>query len=481
MQRGYRDREHPSEQGETVGHGLCVVSDDQSHDHRDHHHDQGDAHEEFAGLLCTKWLHACSSAGGAQTSVGRGHAFRSRFMTHTPTVHMPTRVVVLGAGYAGTGAVKTIERTAPDDVELTWIADVDYHLVLHEVHRVIRDPAVADDIAIPIEEVSTGDTEFIRAAVTGIDTAGQTVQLDDATVEYDYLLVAIGTGTAFYGIDGLDEHAFELKSLADAQAIHTAMVDAATAATPRAPAEVVIGGAGLSGIQTAGEVAAYRDAHAAPLSITLIEGLDEVFPGSDPTLQGALRRRLEDRGVGILTGEFISSVDADAVTVGEGDAAETVPYDVLVWTGGITGRPPAETAAVEQDERSHRFTVDATFQTSDPRVFAVGDAAIIDQPEDDTAPPTAQAAWQAADVAGENLVRAIEGRELRVWRFNDHGTVISVGDDAVAHDIEMPVIGSVPAGTFGGVLARNLKKVIAARWISDVASYGRAMRAWSSL
>ena len=403
-------------------------------------------------------------------------------MTDTPRLCMATRVVVLGAGYAGAGAVKAIERDAPEDVELTWIADVDYHLVLHEVHRVIRDPAVAEDIAIPIDEVSSGGTSFIHSTVTAIDTDAQSVQLaDDRAVEYDYLLVAIGTGTAFYGIEGLDEYAFELKSLEDAQSIHTAMVEAATAASPREPAEVVIGGAGLSGIQTAGEVAAYRDAHAAPLSITLIEGLDEVFPGSDPTFQGALRRRLEERDVTIMTGEFISSVDAEEVTVGSDDTAVAVPYDVLVWTGGITGRPPAETATVEKDERSHRFTVDATFQSSDPHVFAVGDAAIIEQSEGATAPPTAQAAWQAAEVAGENLIRAVRGEELRPWRFNDHGMVVSVGDDAVAHAIEMPVVGELPAATFGGVVARNLKKAIAARWIADIASYARAMRAWSSL
>jgi NADH dehydrogenase, FAD-containing subunit len=403
-------------------------------------------------------------------------------MTDTPSFGMATRVVVLGAGYAGTGAVKAIEQDAPEDVELTWIADVDHHLVLHEVHRVIRDPAVAEEIAIPIDEVSHGDTNFIHSTVTGIDTDEQSVKLaDDRAVEYDYLLVAIGTGTAFYGIEGLEEYAFELKSLDDARSIHTAMVEAATAASPREPAEVVIGGAGLSGIQTAGEIAAYRDAHAAPVSITLIEGLDEVFPGSDPTFQGALRRRLEERGVTIMTGEFISSVGKAEVTVGSDDTAVAVPYDVLVWTGGITGRPAAETATVEKDERSHRFTVDATFQSSDPHVFAVGDAAIIEQGEGATAPPTAQAAWQAAEVAGENLIRAVRGQELRRWRFNDHGMVVSVGDDAVAHAIEMPVVGELPADTFGGVVARNLKKVIAARWIADVASYARAMRAWSSL
>jgi NADH dehydrogenase len=120
--------------------------------------------------------------------------------------------------------------------------------------------------------------------------------------------------------------------------------------------------------------------------------------------------------------------------------------------------------------------VSSDFRTSDDRVFCIGDSALIDQGGDDVAPPTAQAAWQAAEVAGENLARAVRGQPLRTWRHEDKGTVISVGDEAVAHDVKM-----VPINTFGGPVAKLLKKGIAARWIADITSVSRAIDAWDDM
>jgi len=197
---------------------------------------------------------------------------------------MSDHVVVIGAGYAGAGAVKAFEKhIEPGEAELTWISEHDYHLVLHEVHRAIRKPEVESKIAIPVGEIKSDTTNFIRNRVTNVDTDEQTVELEDGeSVEYDYLLVAIGSETAFFGIEGLKEHSLTLKGLDDARAIHEAIRSATDEATQSEPAQILIGGAGLSGIQTAGEIAEYRDAHRAPLEIKLIEGLDEIFPGQDP-------------------------------------------------------------------------------------------------------------------------------------------------------------------------------------------------------
>ena len=396
---------------------------------------------------------------------------------------MSTQVVVVGAGYAGAGALKRLESELDSDVDLTWISEHDYHLVLHEVHRCIRDPSVESKVAIPVDDIKSPSTEFVSGRVTNVDVDERVVELEDDEIEYDYLLLGLGSGTAFFGIDGLQEHAHELKSLDDARAIHAGVEEAAAEASRDDPAQVIVGGAGLSGIQTAGEIAEYRDEHRAPIDVTLVEGLDEVFPGNDPELQGALRRRLEALDVEIITGEFISQADEDAVYLGGGedDPGEELAYDVLIWTGGITGHEEVHGVDVEQDDRSHRINADADFQTSDERVFALGDAALVDQGEDAVAPPTAQAAWQAAEVAGENVARAVEGRPLKTWRHDDKGTVVSVGDDAVAHAIKLPVIGEFPVNVFGGPAARNLKKAIATRWIADISSPRDALDAWGSM
>ncbi|SEL74600.1 NAD(P)/FAD-dependent oxidoreductase [Haloferax larsenii] len=397
---------------------------------------------------------------------------------------MSTQVVVLGSGYAGAGAVKRLEEELGYDAELTWVAEHDYHLVLHEVHRCIRDPSVESSIAIPIDDVKSPETNFVKGRATNVDVDERVVELEGGdTVDYDYLLVAIGSSTAFFGIDGLKKYAHQLKGLDDAREIHQDIKQASADASRDDPAKVVIGGAGLSGIQTAAEVAEYRDQNRAPIDIQLVEGMDEIFPGNDPELQGALRKRLEALDIEILTGDFISNVDEETVYIGGGEDEDPdeLAYDVLVWTGGITGQPEAQDVDLEQDERSHRFYAEDDFQTSDDRVFAVGDCALVEQGADNVAPPTAQAAWDAADVAGENVSRAMDGRPLKRWSFTDKGTVISIGHDAVAHAVKFPVVGEFPVNVFGGPLARVLKKGIAANWIADVTTVNHALSAWSDL
>ncbi|WP_053948263.1 NAD(P)/FAD-dependent oxidoreductase [Halolamina sediminis] len=397
---------------------------------------------------------------------------------------MTDRIVVVGAGYAGAGTVDSLKDELPDagledDVELVWINEHDYHLVLHEAHRVIRNPDVASKITIPCASILPDWGEFVQDRVVGLDTDDRTLELEDGdAVDYDYLLLGVGSATAFFGIDGLREHALTLKSLADAREIHEDVKTAAADASVADPAQVIVGGAGLSGIQAAGEIAAYRDEHDAPIDVHLVEGLDQVFPNNPDDVQQAIRSRLEAADVNIECGEFISSVDEDTVYIGGGDdeAPAEMPYDVLVWTGGITGREELENTDLDKDERSRRVFADRDFQTSDDRVFAIGDTALIDQGEDDVAPPTAVAAWTAAEVAGENLVNAVQGRPLSQWTYEDKGTLISVGDEAVAHDID-----ALPFDTFGGIGAKFLKKAAAARWIASVSSVSRGMDAWSDM
>lgn len=385
---------------------------------------------------------------------------------------MTTRVVVLGAGYAGAGAIPQLEETLPDDTELVWISDTDYHLVLHESHRIISDPTVREKITIPVDDIKSRGTTFVHDRVVGVDVDAREIALESGdAMDYDYLVVAIGTATADFGIEGIQEHAHTLKSLDDALGIHDAITEAAQRATREDPARVVIGGAGLSGIQCAGEVAEFRDRHNAPIEVTLVEALPEIFPPGDAEIQGALRHRLELADVDILTDDPITQVEEDQLHFDERDP---LAYDVFVWTGGVTGRE--EMAGVDLDAQHNRFETGQDFRTSDEHVFAIGDAAVVDQPGDRPAPPTAQAAWQSAEVVADNVARAIQGRPLRTWTYHDQGTLVSIGETAIAHDIE-----HVPVRTFDSAPATVLKKGAAARWIAKITNWPRALRAWDAL
>jgi len=389
---------------------------------------------------------------------------------------MTTRVVVLGAGYAGAGTVSKLEEELGADAELVWVSETDYHLVLHEAHRVIRDPGVRDKITIPVEDVKSRSTEFVHDSVVDVDTDDRVVELEDGDDEpYDYLVVGIGSETATYGIDGMAEHPLTLKSLDDALEIHERVKEAARDATREDPAQVVVGGAGLSGIQSAGEVAEFRDRHNAPIEVTLVEALPEIFPPGDSEIQGALRHRLEAADVNILTDDPITAATEDSL---EFDERDSIDYDVFLWTGGVTG--PSELSDVDVEAEHNRLNAESTLQTEDERVFAVGDCSMVSQGEDEAAPPTAQAAWQAADVAAENVKRAMDGRPLETWTYDDQGTLVSVGETAIAHDVEMNGV-SAPVRTFNSLPAKVLKKGAAARWIAKLTSWRRAMQAWDAL
>ncbi|MFB6069937.1 MAG: NAD(P)/FAD-dependent oxidoreductase [Halanaeroarchaeum sp.] len=383
---------------------------------------------------------------------------------------MPKSVLVLGAGYAGSAALSRLQQLDVDGLSLTLVADRPYHLVRHEVHRVVRQPQVREHLTVPVEDFLAPETTFVEGRVTEIDTGDRLVALADGDdLEYDYLIVALGSETAFYGIEGLTTHAHTLTSLEDAVGINEALESAAADATEDDPATVVVGGGGLSGIQTVGEIAAYRDETGAPIDVLLVEALDSVLPMGDPDLQTRLADALAAAGVDVLTGDPIVEATESAVRF---DGREPRTYDVLVWTGGIEGRSVVGATGLPSER--DRLVVDTDFQTTDDRVFAVGDTALVES--DDVVPPTAQAAMGAGETAAANVVRAAVDRPLEDWSFRDLGTLVSVGDTAFADDLlgyPTPVIDGTPANV--------LKKGVAARWIANLSSWPRAIRAWSVL
>lgn len=384
---------------------------------------------------------------------------------------MTDSVVVLGAGYAGAATVTRLQDIDRNDLTVHWIDDTATHLVRHEVHRAVRRPAVKDDITVPLSDIATADTNVTRGTVVDVDTENRRVSLEDGTtLDYDYLVVALGADPEYYGIDGLFEHAYSLSSLDDALDINEALEDAKAEATASDPAQVVVGGGGLSGIQTAGEIAAFRDEHDAPLEITLVEALRNIFPNGDDDLRSAIEATLDDVGVRVLTSDPIVEAEPTQVHFDERDSIAT---DVLIWTGGIRGQPAVGGTYLES--KNDRLLAGTDCKTTDERVFAVGDSALMEA-ANGPAPPTAQAAIQAGVAVANNVVKDAMGTSPTDWSYRDRGTLVSVGEQALAND----VLG-LPTGVFGGAIARTLKKGVAAKWIASVTSWPRALRSWKSL
>ncbi len=374
-------------------------------------------------------------------------------------------VVVLGAGYAGVTLTQKLESVLPESVELTLIDASETHLVQHELHRAIRRPSITDAIEIPLSSLFDRAT-IVTDRITEIDTETNQVSLESGdTLEYAYAAVCLGAETAYYGLAGLKEYGRPLKSVSDAEAIRT---EALAAIDSGNPARFVVGGAGLSGVQVAGELAtlaAEKDA-TDRLDIVIVEQLESVAPAFPEAFQTALESELTERGIEIRTETTIRRATESTIetTHDPTDEEHTTDYELFVWTGGIGGSPPmaGDRPAVQSDLR----LTDST--------FGLGDAVRIVDADGQAVPASASAAIRSARVAANNIRSLLEwnleGRKgfeprLEQFRFDVPGWIVSVGDGAVAQ---------VGPKVLTGPAAKTLKASVGAGYLSSVRAIGQA-------
>lgn len=380
-------------------------------------------------------------------------------------------VAVLGAGYAGLTLTRLLEQKLPDDVEITLVDESPDHLVQHELHRVIRRPALAAEITISLPNVLERASVHV-ARVEEIDRETRTVTLSNGSLSYDVASICLGTETAFYGLRGVREHATPLKRLVHARRIRSDFFAAIEAngqgSTSRDatadPVRIVVGGAGLSGVQAAGEIAALADEERADVSITLLEQYDSVAPGFPARFQRAVRTALEERDVDVRTGTTVIGADESAIHL---DGDRRLVYDQLIWTGGIRGPNALD---------GERPTVRSDLRLDD-RTFGCGDAVQVIDTNGQSVPASAQSAVREARTVARNVTKIVDRElaeptddhtlepRLAQFTFESPGWLVSVGDDAVAQ------IG--PAVVTGRV-AKLVKTTVGVGYLSSIGGLGNA-------
>ena len=370
------------------------------------------------------------------------------------------RIAVLGAGYAGVTVARRLDARLPPEVELVVVDERPTPLVQHELHRLVRYPELEDVVQVPLGDLfDRAEVEIAR--VDSIDRDARVVQLTgddgDQDLEYDYAAVCLGAETAFYDLPGLEEYAIPLKRVTDAHAIRESFL-----ATCRTGGTAVVGGAGLSGVQIAGELAALADEENADVEIVLLEQLDSVTPSFPENFQRAVHDELVSRGVDVRTNTTVERASADAVETDSG----SIEYDTLVWTGGIRGAAAlgGERPAVRSDLRL------------DDRTFVVGDAARIVDADGEAVPASASAALREARVVADNLLELVRHDHeadpddfrprLRQYRFDVPGWIVSIGDGTVAQ---------VGPTVLRGPAARAMKATVGAGHLSSVGAVQQAV------
>lgn len=351
-------------------------------------------------------------------------------------------VVVLGGGFGGLTAVREL---AGSGAQITLIDRENHHLFQPLLYQVATSALSAPEIAQPLRGILRDhkDVDVLMDTVRAIDLEQQTVRLSRADVSYDYLIIALGGQTNYFGQPEWEQFAPGLKSLGDAHLIRNRLLGAYELAESspdlskkekRRLLTSVIIGAGPTGVEMAGAFAElskrmlrrdFRHIDPRQSRIVLVDAVDRVLNTFPEPLSDKARRQLESLGVEIITGKMVQNVQSRKVILDD----TTIEAENIVWTAGISANPLTEKLEVPK-ARGGRLAVNPDLSVGDfPHVYAVGDIATLKDATGTPVPGVAPAAMQMARYVARRIRADLVGdsREQPPFRYKDKGSLATIG------------------------------------------------------
>jgi NADH dehydrogenase len=362
-------------------------------------------------------------------------------------------VVVVGAGFGGINVTRAL-ATGP--FEITIVDRDNYHgfwPLLYEVATAALGP---DDIAHPVRGLFGDRTNIdVRlGTVSGIDVEKQLVKLDDNNqdpIRYDYLVLALGTSTSDFGIAGVAEHAFPLKTLPDAVRLRNHILttferaDANRSQLDDGVLTIVVAGGGPTGVEMAGALSELIGRNLArdfphldvtEARVVLIEMADHLLGGFSEVSQASALKMLQAKGVEVRLNAPIAAVGADHITLRDGTV---IPCGTVVWTAGVRANPVADQFGLPQG-KSGALHVNADLSVpGHPEVFVIGDLAAATDRHGRPYPQMAQVAIQGGKYVARRIRRRQKGKGTRPFRYHDHGIMATIGRRSAVAELPLGV------------------------------------------
>lgn len=352
------------------------------------------------------------------------------------------RVIIIGAGFGGLYAARTL---ANQPVDVLLIDRRNFHTftpLLYQVATCGLDPS---EIAYPVRTIFRGvpNVYFMLGEVVGVDYAAQAVEVrTNGLVQreaYDYLIVAAGSVTNYFGMSELQAYSFGLKDLADAVVLRNHLLKqferAVWSADPAhrdALTTIVIVGGGPTGLETAGalcELYTYvlRKEFREPgftVRVILVEAADRLLAQYPESLQSAAIQQLESLGVEVLLNGVIERVARDGAYLRDG---RFIPTHTLVWAAGVKASPICELLDVPL-QRAGRIPVRGTLEVAEhEHIYAAGDLVYLEDKQGEPYPMLIPVAKQQGVLAARNILRRLRGEVQQPFAYIDRGLMATIG------------------------------------------------------
>ncbi|WP_334322391.1 NAD(P)/FAD-dependent oxidoreductase [Gilliamella apicola] len=380
------------------------------------------------------------------------------------------KIIIIGGGAGGLELATDLgdKLGKTDKAQITLVDKNSYHLwkpLLHEVATGVLDEQV--DNIYYASQGQQHNFEFTQGTFTDLDRDSKRITVinhndESISIDYDILVIAIGSTSNDFGTPGVKEHCIFLDDQNAAIRLRETLINKFTSfcsiiddhqSTDQDKIRIAIVGGGATGVELASELPNMVETFGACgrnkmcsdlLDVSVIEATDRILPALPEKTAISITKTLEKQGIHVLTKTMITKAENDGFYPKDGDI---IKADIMIWTAGVKAPDYLKEISGLESSRSNQLVVKPTLQTSrDDSIFVIGDCAYAMQENGHASPPTAQAAHQMAKICYENIINILNNNPLKSFKYTDNGTIISLHDTAqgvvkIAGKSEMSVKG----------------------------------------
>ncbi|MDT0687591.1 NAD(P)/FAD-dependent oxidoreductase [Autumnicola psychrophila] len=359
------------------------------------------------------------------------------------------RVVIIGGGFAGLALARKLLK---EDFQVVLLDRHNYHTFQPLLYQVSTASLEPDSIAYPLRKITRDSKKcfFRLTEVSSISAEENLIHTNIGDITYDYLVIATGSKTNFFGNKSIEENGMWMKTVPQALNIRSLVLENLEQAVitddpekRKALLNFVLVGAGPTGVELSGALAEirnnvvpndYPDIDPNEMNIHLLEGLSRVLPPMSEESSKRAQKFLEELGVHIHLNTMVENYDGELVTTNTDLSLKT---ETFIWSAGVTGAPVKGLNASAMVEKANRYEVNTFNQVNGyENIFAIGDIALMQSGDFPRGHPmVAQPAIQQGRHLAKNLKRLVKGEKLEPFNYNDKGTMATVGRNRAVVDL----------------------------------------------